>query len=374
MTASTIPAATRRRGVLGWLGRDHGSPVPNATKPTDDDGAQAADRRIEVQRRLFREVGDLIFAHGLTPSPRTYAVIHGYLSGEDVRVSAAVTAELRGGDPLTDAAIARIADADAPAGMSPEALTRIADALEARIADCFNATGQSRESAATFGTALGKEAAHLEHEPHAALERIITLTRDAVAATRLVEEQLQQTREEADALRCDLQRARRAAEQDHLTSLPNRRSFEGKLHKAIDSERGDQTIVALCDIDDFKQVNDRFGHAAGDRVLKFVATFLRAQLPRRVVVARYGGEEFACLFKGTTMEEAMATLDQARERLSTRSLVIQGSGETLGHVTFSAGLTTVRDTDADEALRRADLALYAAKNAGKNRVHRADQT
>lgn len=370
MTASPIPATTRRRGVLGWLARDQAA-APDADAAADN-VAQAANHRGEVQRRLFQEVGELIFAHALTPSPRTYAVIHGYLSGEDVRISAAVAAELRDGRRLTDAAIARIAADDTPNGMSPEALTRIADALEARITDCFTAAGQSHDSAATFGTALDREAARLEREPHAALERIVVLTRDAVAATRLVEAQLEQTRQEADTLRGDLQRARRAAEQDHLTSLPNRRSFESKLHYAIENDPADETMVALCDIDDFKQVNDRFGHPAGDRVLKFVATFLRAQLPRRAVVARYGGEEFACLFTRTTMDEATAALDMVRERLSQRSLVIQDSGEALGRVTFSAGLTAVFDADPDEALRRADLALYAAKNAGKNQVRRAE--
>jgi diguanylate cyclase len=150
--------------------------------------------------------------------------------------------------------------------------------------------------------------------------------------------------------------------------LPNRRSFESRLRNVLAEPGPRRAAVALIDIDDFKQVNDRFGHPAGDRVLKFVAGFLRAQLRRKVLVARYGGEEFALLFDEMSLEEAATALDDVRDRLSRRSLVHQDSGEAIGRVTFSAGIVAVGG--GDDVLHAADLALYAAKNAGKNRVTR----
>ncbi|WP_196802174.1 sensor domain-containing diguanylate cyclase [Sphingomonas phyllosphaerae] len=363
LPSSTIPvAARRRRRVLGWFGGDHAEASAEGTPAA----AVAAERRITLRRRLFDDIGTLVFAHGLTPSPRAYGVLHAYVSGEDPRTGAAVADRLRDPAGLSDAVVARIAeDNDA---LQTGALGQIAEALEARIADCLTAAGESRGTAETFGTALHEEAGRLRSDPHATLERIIALTERAVEATRLVETKLQRARAEADRLRHDLQDARRAAEHDHLTGLPNRRSFEARLRNVLAEPGPRHAAVALIDIDDFKQVNDRFGHPAGDRVLKFVAGFLRAQLRRKVLVARYGGEEFALLFEDMSLDDAAAALDDARERLSRRSLVHQDSGEAIGRVTFSAGIVVVGG--GDDVLRAADLALYAAKNAGKNRVMR----
>lgn len=353
---STIPVAARRRHrVLGWFAG--GGEAPDAG------AAQAvAEQRTTVRRRLFDDIGTLLFRHDLTPSPRIYGVLHAYVSGEDPRTGAAVAAHLNAAT-LTDAAVAGIATANDAEQAST--LSRIADALETRIGDCLAAVGASRDTAQTFGSALHVEARNLRSDPGATLTRIIALTEAAVEASRLVEAQLHRARDEADALRQDLRNARRAAEHDHLTGLPNRRSFEERLAAA--AERDTPSVVALIDIDDFKQVNDRFGHEAGDRVLKFVASFLRAQLPRDVLVARYGGEEFAILFQAVSLDQASHALDEVRERLSLRSLVHQDSGQAIGHVTFSAGVAAV---DGADTLRVADLALYAAKGAGKNRIER----
>lgn len=353
-SASSVPAGRR---VLNWLSR---------AEP--DTGGPATPHRGAVQRQLFDDIGELIFAHALTPSPHAYAVAHAYLSGEDVTTAAAVTERLRDHGALTDEAVERIAAGGGEERLAPDTLAQIAAALEQRIADCLASVDRSRGSAETFGTALGHEATRLTDDPAATLQRILSLTNDAVATTRLVAAQLRHAQGETDRLRADLQHARRAAERDHLTGLPNRRCFEARLHELQREGNAAGAIVALCDIDDFKQINDRFGHPAGDRVLRFVARFLRTQLGRRAFVARYGGEEFACLFTRSTPDAAHAALDIVRERLSTRSLINQDTGQQIGHVTFSAGITRFDAADPLAALRRADLALYGAKGEGKNRV------
>jgi diguanylate cyclase len=125
--------------------------------------------------------------------------------------------------------------------------------------------------------------------------------------------------------------------------------------------------VALCDIDNFKAVNDRHGHDTGDRVLRFVGRLLRDALPPHVFVARYGGEEFVCLFEGADVAKAAELLDAARVRLSERVLRDQTSDAPIGTVTFTAGVAMVAE-DPAAALRSADEALYSAKKAGKDRV------
>lgn len=339
------------RRVLGWLGSSR---------------AERADARVAARRRLFDSIGEMLFASALAPSPRNYGLVHAFLSGEDVATSAAVAEAVRDSGRLSEGAAAKIAEGHAATDLGADTIARLTETLEARIADCLGAAGASRQSAERFGTALEGEAARFADDPGATIERVVALTRDAITATRLVEQQLERARREADALRRDLHQARRAAERDHLTGLPNRRAFEAALRALAHGDA--PATVALCDIDDFKQVNDRFGHPAGDRVLRFVGTFLQRELGSDVLVARHGGEEFACLFRGTTADAALARLDRARERLAARSLVNQETGIAFDRVTFSGGVAQLGDTGAAAALGEADLALYAAKHAGKNRI------
>lgn len=369
MTHAIDPDASHRRGMLGWFG---GAAPRRRTAPTPVPVLSAAAGRTSVQRKLYEEIGDFLFANDLDPSPRNFTVIHAYLSGDDGALAVAITRLLRDGQPLTDEAITAIVEGQRASELSPDALSRLAGALEERLVECIDAVDRSRTSAATFGSALDVEAGNFAGDPDGTLRRVISLTRDAVDATRLVETQLKRTQRETDHLRLDLGRARRAADHDHLTALPNRRAFEARA-KAV-AERvddGRRACVAICDIDDFKQINDRFGHEAGDRVLKFVATFLKKELSRNVLVSRYGGEEFACIFEEHDAPTALAALDQARERLAGRKLVNQETGESIGLVTFSAGLASLGGRTSTQALRQADLALYTAKRCGKNAVQLA---
>jgi len=148
---------------------------------------------------------------------------------------------------------------------------------------------------------------------------------------------------------------------DTLTGIPNRR---GALACAKDlRRRGHGTSVALFDIDHFKSVNDRFGHAKGDEVLCAVATTLAHQACASDLVARWGGEEFVALV-GADLAGAAAFCERAREAVA--RLVIPG----VGHIGISVGVSAIAD-DFDTALERADAALYRAKAGGRNRVERA---
>ena len=286
--ADVDPLGPRQRGHA--VGRDPHGAVGGARRRHHLVEGLQADVAIDRERR-----GEAEGADAADRVPR---------QGLDLFLAehARLAAQRRLGLPVVEPGIAARND-EAQAG----ALSRIADALEERIGDCLAAVGESRGTAETFGNALHVEAGRLSSDPKGTIARIIGLTEAAVTAARLVEGQLHHAREEADALRNELHRARQAAEHDHLTGLPNRRSFEQRLREA-----GGDAVVALIDIDDFKQVNDRFGHPAGDRVLRFFAAFVRAGLPRDVVLARYGGEEFALLFKGMSLDQAVAALDIVR--------------------------------------------------------------
>ena len=349
-------AATRPTLMPHWLRRPPEEPHP----------AAAGDLRHRARRAQLNEIADFLLHHDLELNEANFAVAKAHLAG-DPAVAGPVLALLREHDRLTDAMLAPLAHGGERA-LRAEAMGEMAERLAREAAECVRIIAASQSSGVDYRAALTAEKTTLSRDPLGALDRLIDLTSGMVDATRSMEEQLEVARLEADRLRTNLRRAQREADRDHLTGLPNRRHFEARLAALAPDAIA---AVALCDIDDFKLVNDAHGHSTGDRVLKYVARLLRANLGERATVARYGGEEFVCLFEGHSAEEAYALVEGARERLLSRSLANQEDGRAIGSVTFSAGIAAVRD-DPREAVRLADEALYRAKRAGKNRTTAAD--
>ena len=169
-----------------------------------------------------------------------------------------------------------------------------------------------------------------------------------------------------------LAREARSAGIDELTQLANRRTFTAagtrELARARRSHRS--LAVALVDVDDFKWVNDTFGHAAGDDVLRAVAEMLRTQTRTIDLAARYGGDEFALLLPETDTAGALEAAERFHVALAARTL---GDGNTLPTgITATIGVAAGVEPTLDELIAAADRALYRAKQAGKNRT--ADAT
>ncbi len=161
----------------------------------------------------------------------------------------------------------------------------------------------------------------------------------------------------------------RQAMVDSLTGLANRRSIEESLRSdlARAGRFGDTVCVVLADLDDFKLVNDKYGHAAGDEVLKAFAAALRKTVRESDVAGRWGGEEFALVLSGTDAAGGARFAERARVAIEERE-VKMGNGEVVS-VTASFGVASYPESqELGELLAAADSALYAAKGAGKNRV------
>ena len=164
-------------------------------------------------------------------------------------------------------------------------------------------------------------------------------------------------------------RLQREASTDALTGLHNRREFEGGMVREMERARRLRVplSLALIDIDFFKRINDRHGHDVGDGVLREVAATLRAGIRRSDLVARIGGEEFALVLLGTEPSGARVLLERLRRAVA--ALRVPAGADTVG-CTISVGITDRVDDDADWAAlyKRADQALYAAKQGGRDRV------
>jgi diguanylate cyclase len=171
---------------------------------------------------------------------------------------------------------------------------------------------------------------------------------------------------EAQQLHGKLDLERHGARRDALTLLANRKSFDERIAEEIQRRSQSDLPVAmlLFDIDDFKSINDRYGHRAGDRVLQSVATCFVTGLRAVDFIARIGGEEFVVLMTGITEEVAMRIANELRASVEMLRFHFRG---TPVRITASCGLTELRGSDAPSAtFDRADAALYRAKREGKN--------
>jgi diguanylate cyclase (GGDEF)-like protein len=167
----------------------------------------------------------------------------------------------------------------------------------------------------------------------------------------------------------------RLAAEDPLTGLANRRQFMVAGTRLLEAVRRYQrpACLLLADLDRFKAINDRYGHAAGDAVLQAAAGLLNEFRRAADVPARFGGEEFAVLLPETDARGAVALADRLRAALAARRLRIPGAPGVELTVTMSVGVAvcTPADDSLDAVLRRADAALYRAKDGGRNRVEPA---
>ena len=166
---------------------------------------------------------------------------------------------------------------------------------------------------------------------------------------------------------------RRLATTDSLTGLLTRRAFAVEATREAERARrtGRPLSCIAFDIDHFKSINDRHGHAAGDRVLQSVSDLCRRNLRAIDVAGRLGGEEFAALLPESASDAAFEVAERLRAAIA--ALPLQESGETVA-VTASFGVATLRpdETSVEAALNRADAAAYRAKRSGRNRVERED--
>lgn len=156
---------------------------------------------------------------------------------------------------------------------------------------------------------------------------------------------------------------------DFLTGLSNRRHFIARMEEELARlNRNEQPVaVLMLDIDHFKKINDRYGHASGDAVLRQFADLIRAELRAFDSAGRVGGEEFAILLSGTDLAGGAAFAERLRAKVA--HTPIEQGGQQIP-VTVSIGITvlTAHDADTSDVLHRADAALYEAKEGGRDRV------
>lgn len=213
------------------------------------------------------------------------------------------------------------------------------------------------------------------HQLHQLVEEVLRETRDVQASTLRSRQEVLAARHRVDEaerkvaqLEAELQQASEKVQTDYLTGALNRRGLKEAFDRelAIAERENTPTSVALLDIDNFKDLNDNFGHQAGDNILVYLARLIKETVRPGDSVSRYGGEEFLILLPNADIEQACAVLTRLQRAL-TKHFFLQDNCKVL--ITFSTGITKRLPRESQESvIARADAALYQAKRGGKNRV------
>lgn len=367
------PSLHRKRGLLAWLGLRASGVAGLAAPPRMP---QTGDHRDAERQRMLEAIGAFLTAHRLPATSRTLAVAHDYLCESDDHLVRLIDRKIRAGKAITAEWLEEIAEA-AGSGDELDRLTRLMERLESSVDQFGKTSSEARTATSDYHSALSEHVREMEHVSRAGevISELAGITRVMLSRTREIEKQMLRSEAETRTLKRRLDEARRSADEDHLTGLPNRRAFEGRFEIEYREARAaaEPLCVAFCDIDNFKRVNDTHGHDAGDRVIKLVAESLARISGERCHVARHGGEEFVLLFRGTCLADAFGQLDRLRAQLAERQLVNRATDTPIGQVTFSGGIADVfAHGEPRSALKAADAALYLAKQQGRNRIVVAD--
>ncbi len=286
--------------------------------------------------------------HGIPVTADNYAVWHCYLTGSNIAIKRAIDITLSNGLAIEERILRALHARHFCQSREALALRDLAQRTLQTLAGLTASTGALD---AELLTRLGRD--------------MQDVFRQSEHLTRL----LTQSEERIAQLERFLDDARQEAATDSLTDLANRRAFDAALRARAGDAMNDGSELAflLIDVDRFKQVNDCWGHAVGDDVLRLIAGTLTGLVRSQDTVARYGGEEFAVILPGTGQHDAHTAAEKLRAAVEQQAMPVAGAGVIC--VTISAGVSCYDPGESLSAwLGRADAALYVAKNSGRNRV------
>jgi len=329
---------------------------------------------------LAREALEDMERRGVWPTPLNYELWLHALADPTCELASEVERLIAAGEPITEPIGEALAAAYLPKARLHEQIRDTGARLNRELAEVAQAIKLAHQSTEQYGETLagaGRElAGHQEAEALGRLvETLSEATNDVRVDNKTLEQRLEESTAEVSRLRDHLEQAQRDATIDGLTNLANRKAFDDALERAVAAARArsEPLSLAVLDIDHFKIFNDTWGHQTGDQVLRYVASSIARLAPAPRFAARYGGEEFAVIFPGDAPDAVMATLEQMRAAVCSRTLKRRSTNEDLGAITVSAGVAQLWPADEIAALiERADAALYASKRGGRNRVTAAD--
>ncbi len=328
----------------------------------------------EASGELLRMILPLLAKQKAGFHPVSYALWYEYAAGINPALKVDVDKLLSCGAQLDDNTVSMLYEQHIAKRDDAVSLQLRAE-LERMLEDLSRTASATGEQASAYSKSLGGFGEQLKpgidpEQLRNAVQSMLEKTEQMCARTSELELQLQYSSREVEKLRAELIRAKGEALTDPLTGIANRRGFMKTIETIQAANAGGlgNSCLIVADIDHFKKCNDDYGHLFGDKVIRSVAQILRRMIKGQDTAARIGGEEFVVFLPDTPIEGAEKLAEHIRATIAKGRISAANSGE-VGKITISLGLTDYRDSDSIESyLARADKALYASKNGGRNRV------
>lgn len=325
---------------------------------------------VEQASEYLRITLPLLNKYKIPPNPMHYTVWYAYASGQNSQLTKAIDKVLESKGTISEETSSELyknhlQNHDAVSRQVHESVNKVMEALSDQLID-------SSDHAQHYGDVLGTVDKQLgiESTPdnlHEVVKNLSEETKVMQSVNQDLTKKLDDSSSELENLKKELDEARKAANTDILTGIPNRQAFENRLAASIDEQS--PFCLLLADIDFFKNFNDTYGHQLGDKVLRFVAQTLQKHLKGQDMVTRFGGEEFAIILPETPFGGAIAVAENLRKAIQSQRLRRTDNQEYIGNITLSIGMAMYRNGEkAEDIIERADNALYQAKKNGRNCV------
>ena len=311
-----------------------------------------------------------------TAVPRNYEIWYVYATGYNSSLNKIINETLARNGKLTEADLEQIYETYLSHIKTTDRIDKVGARVIGEIDDVMRLIGDALGMSASYDASLcganeKLATAESRDQVKTIVDSLVKSTREMRDTNKALEERLMLSMAEISNLQQSLEAIRAESLTDPLTGLGNRKYFDRSIEMSVQNAIATNEPLSLLmfDIDHFKSFNDSFGHLTGDQVLRLVGMSLKQTIKGQDITARYGGEEFAVVLPNTALRQALTVADHIRRAVMSKELKKKSTGEILGRVTISVGVSMLKPGDDTDALiERADACLYAAKRNGRNRV------
>jgi diguanylate cyclase len=311
-----------------------------------------------------------------TAIPRNYEIWYVYATGYNAPLNKIINETLAHSGKLTEADLEQIYETYLSHIKTTDRIDKVGARVIGEIDDVMKLLSEALGMSAVYDASLSGATERLAKaksgdQVKEIAETLIRATREMRETNKALEDRLTLSKNEISNLQQSLEAIRAESLTDPLTGLGNRKYFDRMIGMALQNAfaTGEPLSLLMFDIDHFKSFNDSYGHLTGDQVLRLVGLSLKQTIKGQDITARYGGEEFAVVLPSTALRQALTVADHIRRAVMAKELKKKSTGEILGRVTISVGVSMLKaGDDTDSLIERADACLYAAKRNGRNRV------
>lgn len=331
-----------------------------------------ADRTFAIADRA----SELMRAYACSASPRSYELWYTFVTGLKPQLNEAAKRLIAAQHKLSSDDIDELYEAhlgdSRMAVQADKSGTGLLLEIDQVLGMIETAIGSTTEYGASLAAISGDLAGPVERPRlRSIVEALVAATREVAANNSALEGRLKESRREIESLHGLLEDCRHETLTDSLTGISNRKHFEATLLREVAAcqRQSHPLTLIVIDIDEFKRFNDLYGHLTGDQVLRLVAEAMRDNVAPGATLARFGGEEFSIIMPRIELEAAFGSAEKIRGNVMRRELLKRSTGASLGRVTVSVGVASLRAGEpATALLDRADLCMYRAKRMGRNRT------